>query len=30
LPCRSCNPDRLKSDRHTELKTAARKFSSYH
>ena len=30
LPCRSCNPDRLKSDRNTELKTAARKFSSYH
>ncbi len=30
LPCRSCNPDRLESDRNAELKTTARKFSSYH
>lgn len=30
LPCRSCNPDRLKSDRNPDLRTAARKFSSYH
>jgi len=30
LPCRSCNPDRLKSDRNAEVKTAARRFSSYH
>jgi flagellar biosynthesis protein FlhF len=30
LPCRSCNPDRLKSDRNTDIGTAARKFSSYH
>jgi flagellar biosynthesis protein FlhF len=30
LPCRSCNPDRLKSDRNTGLGTAARKYSSYH
>jgi len=29
LPCRSCNPDRLKSDSNRDLKTAARKFSSY-
>jgi flagellar biosynthesis protein FlhF len=30
LPCRSCNPDRLTGDRNPALKTAARKFSSYH
>lgn len=30
LPCRSCNPDRLKSNRNTELRTPARKFSNYH
>jgi flagellar biosynthesis protein FlhF len=30
LPCRSCNPDCLKSDRNTDIGTAARKFSSYH
>lgn len=29
LPCRSCNPDRLKSDANRDLKTAARKYSSY-
>lgn len=29
LPCRSCNPDRLKSHRNPDLMTAARKFSSY-
>jgi flagellar biosynthesis protein FlhF len=29
LPCRSCNPDRLKSDRNPESRTAARRFSSY-
>lgn len=29
LPCRSCNPDRLKSDDTRYLKTATRKFSSY-
>jgi flagellar biosynthesis protein FlhF len=28
LPCRSCNPDRLKSDDTRDLKTVTRKFSS--
>ncbi|CAB1059700.1 Flagellar biosynthesis protein FlhF [Olavius sp. associated proteobacterium Delta 1] len=29
LPCRSCNPERLNSDDTKDLRTAARKFSSY-
>jgi hypothetical protein len=29
LPCRSCNPDRLKSDNTMDSRTATRKFSSY-
>jgi flagellar biosynthesis protein FlhF len=30
LPCRSCNPDRPKIDRNSDLGTAARQITSYH